>query len=251
MASVRLRPEDLRRAIADDALSLHYMPQVHVTEGRLDGVEAFVRWPHPALGLVGPADIVGLVAQGGLHADFDAWVIATAARQLGDWRQRGVVVPLASVSVWPESLRTRGFAERVTEMIRGAHVAPEAIELKCPRDAISDRTLTEPLRRCEADGVRLATDAMVEGDPDALRFDTLKIPPPLVQDLVAKAEVVRTIVAAAAQLGARAVAEGVETAAQQDALIGLGCHVVQGYLYGPEVSADEIAALVVREERPR
>jgi len=251
MASVRLRPEDLRRAIADDALSLHYMPQVHVTEGRLDGVEGFVRWPHPALGLVGPADIVGLVAEGAMHADFAAWVIASAARELGRWRAAGVVVPLASVSVWPESLRTAGFADRVPQLARGAGTTPDAIELKCPRDAISDRTLTDPLRRIEAAGVRLATDAMVEGDPDALRFDTLKIPSHVVRDVAAQADVVRAILAAAEQMGARTVAEGVETAEEQDALLGLGCHVVQGYLYGPEVSAEEIAALVVREERPR
>src|SRR5713226_5342906 len=127
MAFVPLRPEDLRRAIADDALSLHYMPQVHVTEGRLDGVEGFVRWPHPALGLVGPADIIGLVAQGAMHADFDAWVISSAARELGRWRAAGVVVPVASVSVWGETLCTPGFAERIPELIRGAGTTPEAI----------------------------------------------------------------------------------------------------------------------------
>jgi len=250
MSNVRLQSEDLRRAIADDALSLHYMPQVHVSEGRLDGVEGFVRWPHPALGLVGPADIIGLVAEGGMHADFDTWVISSAARELGRWRAAGVVVPVASVSVWSESLRTPGFADRVPELIRAAGTTPDAIELKCPRDSISDPSLAEPLRRIAAAGVRLATDATVEGDPDALRFDTLKIPPRVVGDLTGQADVARAIVAAAAQMGARTVAEGVETAEQQDALVALGCQIVQGYLYGPEVSAEEIAALVVRDERP-
>ena len=78
MAVVRLRPADLRSALASDGTSLQFQVQVHVPTGTLAGVEALVRWPHPALGMVGPQEIVQLVEAGGLHEVFDGWVIRAA-----------------------------------------------------------------------------------------------------------------------------------------------------------------------------
>ena len=71
MAIVRLRPEELKRALDEGALSLQFQPQVHVPSGKLVGVEAFARWPHPAHGMIGPSDIVPLLDQGSLHVEFD------------------------------------------------------------------------------------------------------------------------------------------------------------------------------------
>ncbi|MBI3521728.1 MAG: EAL domain-containing protein [Chloroflexi bacterium] len=236
MPNIHLRPTDLSGAIAGNELSLHYLPQVKVTEGRLDGVECFLRWPHPALGMVGPADIAEIVREGAMHAELDRWVVGTATRQLRDWRSAGVEIPRVCVSVWRESLGDRGFVESVIAAAAGG-----SLEIKCPRGA-----LAEPGLRALADGgVRIATDVMADEDPGELRIATLKIPPGVVRELDGNEDVVRRTVAVAATHGMRVVAEGVETVAQQDALVALGCVVVQGYLYGPEAPAEEITKLVV------
>ena len=80
MAIVRLRPFELKHALETGALTLHYQPQVEIKSGRLAGVEAFVRWPHPVHGMIGPSDIVPLIDQAGLHVEFDRWVIGAISR---------------------------------------------------------------------------------------------------------------------------------------------------------------------------
>src|SRR3990170_2062657 len=86
MAIVRLRPDELKRALDEGALSLQFQPQVHVPTGKLVGIEAFVRWPHPAHGMIGPSDIVPLLDQGSLHVEFDRWVLRAISAQLIAWR---------------------------------------------------------------------------------------------------------------------------------------------------------------------
>src|SRR5688572_3774991 len=86
MAIVRLRPEELKHALDDGALSLQFQPQVHVPTGKLVGVEAFARWPHPAHGMIGPSDIVPLLDQGSLHVEFDRWVLRAISAQVMAWR---------------------------------------------------------------------------------------------------------------------------------------------------------------------
>src|SRR5437016_1831659 len=169
MAIVRLRSADLKQALETGALSLHYQPQVVIATGKLAGVEAFVRWPHPAYGMVGPSDIIPLVDQAGLHVEFDRWVVGAICRQARQWRKDGVTVPIVAANVWAQTLRR----------------------------------------------------------PDALR---------LMDALVAEAK----------KLGARTVADSVETVEQESALAALGVEIVQGYLYGPEVAPGELQTLINR-----
>src|SRR6266513_1863795 len=100
MAIVRLRVAELQQALESGALSLHYQPQVHVRTGKLAGVEAFVRWPHPTHGMLGPSDIIPLVDQAGLHVAFDRWVVGAICRQAKAWRATGVDVPIVRRDGW-------------------------------------------------------------------------------------------------------------------------------------------------------
>ena len=87
MAIVRLRPEDLKRAIAGGTLSLQFQPQVHVPTGKLVGAEAFARWPHPSYGMIGPGEIIALIEQGALHVEFDRWVLTELCAQQVRWQE--------------------------------------------------------------------------------------------------------------------------------------------------------------------
>lgn len=245
MAIVRLRPSDLKDALSSGGLSLHYQPQVEIATGKLAGVEAFVRWPHPTHGMIGPSDIIPVVEQAGLHVEFDRWVVREICLQTRRWRKARMVVPVVAANVWAETLRARD-ALKLMDAIAETGADPQTIELECPRGATGDTALTKALLAIRALGVRLASEEYVTGARPAGRlvFDTLKIPFPISRDHKAHAAAIRGAVAEAAKTKARVVADSVETAEQEAALAGLGVTIVQGYLYGPEVSPDELRTLV-------
>lgn len=250
MAIVRLRPEELRRALDDGALSLQFQPQVHVPTGKLVGVEAFARWPHPAHGMIGPSDIVPLLDQGSLHVDFDRWVLRALCQQLLTWRREGVDAPIVAANMWTHTLRQPDVVEMVNGAIASTGVPPSALEIECPRGSVRDPMIAEPVQRIRALGVRIASEEF--GDPAiadaASGFDTLKIGYPLARDLTVlgteSLEAVQAIVEAARVAGARVVADSVETKDQEDLLVQFGCEIVQGRLYGPEVAPEELKTLL-------
>jgi EAL domain-containing protein (putative c-di-GMP-specific phosphodiesterase class I) len=247
MAIVRLRSSDLKQALETGALSVHYQPQVQIKTGKLAGVEAFVRWPHAAHGMLGPSDIIPVVEQAGLHVEFDRWVIGAICRQAKKWNAEGVPVPIVAANVWSETLR-RPDALRLMDALAETGVDPRSIELECPRGSTVNPELTKALVAIQALGVRLASEEYVTGARPRwiLSFDTLKIPYPVSRDHVANADAIRAVVAEAQKVGARVVADSVESVAQEEALASLGVEIVQGYLYGPEVTPAELRTLIKR-----
>src|SRR3990170_6601381 len=250
MAIVRLRPEELKRALDEGALSLQFQPQVHVPTGKLVGIEAFARWPHPAHGMIGPSDIVPLLDQGSLHVEFDRWVLRAIAAQVLAWRNEGVVVPLVAANLWTHTLQQPDVVDMVRGAIAASGIPPSDVEIECPRGSVRDPLLAEPVQAIRALGVRIASEEF--GDPAiadaASGFDTLKIGYPIARDLpvlgTESLEAVQAIVEAARVTGARVVADSVETKDQEDLLVQFGCEIVQGRLYGPEVAADELKTLL-------
>lgn len=249
MAIVRLRPAELKRALGDGALSLQFQPQVHAPTGRLVGAEAFVRWPHPAHGMIGPSDIIPLVEQGGFHVEFDRWVLQQLCEQQARWIREGFDVPILAVNLWAQTLRAPVIVDLLRTILMGTDVRTSAIEIECPRGTVGDETLAEAARRLRLLGVRVASEEF--GDRALLSragdFDTLKIGYPLARELTPEGgpgvATVSAIVEAAHSANARVVADSVESAEQEYALVALGCEIVQGYLYGPEVSAAELRQL--------
>jgi len=247
MAIVRLRSSDLKQAIAAGALSLHYQPQVRIRTGRLAGVEAFVRWPHPVHGMIGPGEILRVVEEAGLHVDFDRWVVRAICLQAKRWRAEGVAVPIVAANVWSETLR-RPDALRLIDALAETGVDPKSIEIECPRGSTIDPDLTRALVKIHSLGVRLASEeyATLGRSRAPLTFDTLKIPFPISRDHVANAKAIAAVVAEAKALDARVVADSVESVEQEQALASLGVEIVQGYLYGPEVAPAELRTLIAR-----
>ncbi len=249
MAIVRLRPKDLRRAIAEDALSLQFQPQVHSPTGKLVGAEAFVRWPHPLHGLIGPGDIIPLVEQGGFHVEFDRWVLGAVCAQLAQWMTDSFDVPIVAANVWAHTLRSPDVVDMVRDIVMRTGVPASTLEIECPRGTVWDETLAAPARRLRVLGVRVASEELGDRSLAAATgtFDTLKIGYPLARQVLMAGSnapaVVGAMVRAARDMGARLVADSVESAEQEAALADLGCEVVQGYLYGPEVSAAELRSL--------
>src|SRR5437870_5520876 len=157
MAIVRLRSSDLKQALAAGALSLHYQPQVHIKTGKLAGVEAFVRWPHPVHGMIGPGEIIRVVEEARLHVEFDRWVVGAICRQAKKWRAEGVPVPVVAATVWSETLR-RPDALRLIDALAETGVDPKMIEIECPRGSTVDPDLTRALVKIHSPGRRRASE---------------------------------------------------------------------------------------------
>lgn len=247
MTIVRLRSSDLKQALETGALTVHYQPQVEIRTGSLAGVEAFVRWPHAVHGMIGPSDIIPLVDQAGLHVEFDRWVIGAICRQAKKWAADGVPVPIVAANVWSETLR-RPDALRLVDALAETRVDPTTLELECPRGSTVDPEVTKALVAIKALGVRLASEEYATGARPRwiLSFDTFKIPYPISRDHVAHAGAIVAAVAEARRIGARVVADSVESTEQEKALASLGVEIVQGYLYGPEVTPAELRTLITR-----
>ena len=242
MAIVRLRVAELQQALESGALSLHYQPQVHVRSGKLAGVEAFVRWPHPTHGMLGPSDIIPLVDQAGLHVEFDRWVVGAICRQAKAWQTAGM--PPLSVSV---NLSARQFKHQdLVAVVRGAleesGVDPAHLELEVTESLLMEDTkrTVQMLEALREEGVTISLDDFGTGYSSLgyLKYfpiDCIKLDKSFVRDAVSNAQsgaITSAIIALGHSLGLSVVAEGVETVEQLEYLADRSCDVVQGYLFG-------------------
>src|SRR5436309_1441865 len=184
MAVVRLRSGDLKQALEAGALSVHYQPQVHVPTGKLAGAEAFVRWPHPAYGMIGPGDIIPLVEQGGFHTEFDRWVFGALCVQIKTWEMQSFSVPVLAANLWAQTLRSPDGVDMIQSVLENIGVAPKTIEIEVPRGTVRDQGLAWSAMRLKVVGVRVASEEF--GDralaKSAAGYDTLKIGYPVARD---------------------------------------------------------------------
>jgi diguanylate cyclase (GGDEF)-like protein len=240
---------ELKRAIEEDELVVHYQPVVDVSHGRVQGLEALVRWQHPERGLISPAQFVVFAEQTGLMELLTEAVLRIALPQCAAWRREGQDVVVA-VNVSGRDLGDRGFPARVASLLAEVDLDPEALELEIGEDTLlADpvRTLTV-LDNLRDIGVRLAVDDFGAGRTSLhylrkLRVDALKIDRSFVLDLLGDTDnqaIVRSTIELAHRLGLTVVAEGVETADTLDLLAGYGCDLAQGHLFSRPVPAGQL-----------
>ena len=249
---------DLRRAVRQDELLLHYQPIVEVPSGRITGVEALVRWNHPTKGLVPPNDFIPVAEDSDLVVDLGRWVLWEAATQLKDWHDRyPEAAPFSmSVNLAARQLVSPWLVQEVERVIEATGVDPSSLILEITEGALMSETepIEETLHRLRALGVRLAIDDFGTGWSSLSRLrsfpvDKLKIDRAFVREIASaddSAPLIAAIVAMAHSLGLLLVAEGVETVEQLACLHSLGCEEVQGYLLSrpvmPEVLEELLAA---------
>ncbi|MEW5966116.1 MAG: EAL domain-containing protein [Pseudomonadota bacterium] len=252
----RLRLETaLRGALARGELSLHYQPQAEAASGTVTGVEALMRWCHPEWGWVSPAEFIPVAEDTGLIAELGDWAFETAIAQAAAWRAAGRDLTMA-VNLSVAQLRDADLAERVLALLRRAGLPPDRLEIEVTeslamREAAQAESLL--LRLAEA-GVRLAIDDFGTGYSSLAslkRFHVhvLKIDASFVAGLPddrENAAISAAVVRMAEALGAHTLAEGVETAAQLEALRAMGCRGVQGYFLARPMPAQELDAWLAR-----
>jgi diguanylate cyclase (GGDEF)-like protein len=239
-----LLERELKTAVEHGELRLEYQPLLD-RNGKLDAVEALLRWNNPEAGPVSPAEFIPIAEETGLIPSIGEWVARTACRNAARWLQLGYDVPLVAVNVSALQFLDGKFTALVERILLECGLPPSRLELEITETALMDNLVgvveqMELLRRL---GVRFAIDDFGTGYSSLshlrnLPVDCVKIDRSFIKDLEPGAEgcttLVRGIIALAHNLGLRVVAEGVETAQQLALLNTLGCDINQGfYLHRP------------------
>ena len=239
----------LRRALERNQLALHYQPQRSLKSDRIIGVEALLRWHHPELGMVSPAEFIPIAEKSGLILPIGEWVLRTAVQQLARWMGSGMPSMIMAVNISAIQFRHPNLPDLVTRILQEAGVAPECLELELTEGVASndpDRAIAI-MGDLHARGVRMSIDDFGTGYSSLSylkRFQVykLKIDRSFVQDIMTKMEdwaIVNAIIRMASSLGMQTIAEGVETQEQLDALRAQGCDEVQGYFCSRPLPAQE------------
>jgi diguanylate cyclase (GGDEF)-like protein/PAS domain S-box-containing protein len=240
----------LRRAIAENELTLHYQPIVDIGSGELTGVEALARWDDPERGPVAPSEFIPVAERTGLIRPLSEWVLGAAARQAAAWRADGLD-HMMSINVPPDTCRQIG-AAAIARLIEACGADPERIALEMTESPMMSarREALDELEALQRLGIRLAIDDFGTGHSSLARLGSLpvhivKIDRSFVSGLPDD-RTARTLVTAILHLAEgfrlEVIAEGVETESQRDHLRELGCRSAQGYLFSPPVEACEITA---------
>jgi EAL domain-containing protein (putative c-di-GMP-specific phosphodiesterase class I) len=249
LANLELEQE-LAYAIDHNQLVLHYQPQVDASGGQLVAVEALVRWQHPTRGLLYPAQFIGLAEESGQIAEMGVWTLREACRQLADWTARGIMVGNMAVNVSALEFRDHRLLDSLQAALEASGVPPQRLEIEITESVLMAETETSQriIERLRQIGVGIAIDDFGTGYSSLaylkrLRPHQLKIDRSFVNDTETDSDsraIVKGVIGLANALGLNVVAEGVETAEQQQFLIEAGCHTLQGYFIAKPLSVDAL-----------
>ena len=247
---------ELRRARRDEFV-VHYQPLVDLDSGAVVGVEALVRWAHPARGLMQPSEFIGLAEETGKIVEIGAWVLTEACAQVARWRTEtaGAADLTLNVNVSTRQVRPGVLVDAVGAALTDSGLPPEALTLELTESVLARRheELRAVLTDVAALGVRLALDDFGTGYSSLallqdLPVHTLKVDRSFVSALdedATRQGFVQAIVDLAKTLDVALVAEGMETAAETSELRRLGCRAGQGFHFAPPLGAEEVGALLV------
>jgi EAL domain-containing protein (putative c-di-GMP-specific phosphodiesterase class I) len=246
----------LRAALELDQFRLYYQPQMSLLDGSLIGCEALIRWHHPELGMVSPANFIPLAEETGLIGPISDWVLEEAIRQRGLWLDAALQDFTMAINLSALQFRQRDLHDQVGRLLEQYQVLPGMIDLELTESILVEgveRTLTI-LHNLTALGVGISIEDFGTGYSSLSylkRFpiQKLKIDQTFVRDVVTDsndAVMVRTIILMAHSLKLAVIAEGVETEEQAAFLRESGCERAQGYLFGWPMPAEEFKKLFVK-----
>ncbi|UII72606.1 EAL domain-containing protein [Pseudomonas sp. HN11] len=250
---------DLRRAAIEGELFLCYQPKLDLKHGHVRQAEALLRWQHPTLGQVSPAEFIPLAERTGSMSSLTLWVIEEAIRQIAEWAQRGILIQLA-VNISVDDLADDDLAIRVTALLMQYHVEAEQLTFEITESAIMHNprqalSVLEQLRGC---GISLSVDDFGTGysslaQLQRLPVQELKIDQSFIRNLndtSGDAVIVRSTIEMSHNLGLKVVAEGVEFAPSLKLLKQWNCDTAQGYLISRPLNAMAFEMWMRRERVP-
>jgi len=248
----------LREAVEAQQFELYYQPQVNVTTGRIEALEALLRWNHPEEGLLLPARFLTVLESSGLIIPVGEWALRRALRDQGHWHELGLGPVRVAVNVSPLQVRRRTFVEELLGIERSGACA---LDLEITETALMQdlQGISRRLQMLRDAGIRIALDDFGTGYSSLgllskLPVDLLKIDRRFVRNLPsdpASVTLTRTVIGLASGFGLLTVAEGVETEAQLRVLRRFGCDYSQGYLHARPLPARAVQKLLSRQPPAR
>ncbi len=244
----------VKGAIDNNELELYYHPEINVQTGRIECIEALLRWRHPQLGVLGPSAFLDAAEEGGLAERLGTWVVGEACRQAKQWHDEGLRDLRVAVNVSPRQLAAgQPFVDAVEEALRRQKLQPQSIEIEIAEQTLNGNSRAVDLMKSLKDvGVRLTIDDFGTGGGSFVRLkempiDVVKIAPGFVHHVTDRSDdaaIVRAMILMAKGLDLGIVAEGVETKAQLSYLLDRRCSDMQGFFFGAPMPAPALADIL-------
>ena len=247
----------LRTALDERQFVLHYQPQVSIATGRVEGVEALLRWQDPERGLVLPGQFLPVLESSGMIVSVGEWVLRQAAEDCLRWRRAGLAHLRIAVNVSAQQIRRRTFVEQVLAAAQSCLGEGSGLDLEITETGLLHDVegASRKLRELRAAGLRVALDDFGTGYSSLgllskLPVDLVKIDRSFITGLPddkASVTLVSSVIGLASAFGLKVVAEGVETEGQLEALRGMGCDQSQGYLHSRPVPIEQFESLLRKQ----
>lgn len=255
----RLEMENnLRRAIEREEFKVHYQPKIDTDSRRVIGMEALIRWQHPELGLISPAEFIPLAEETGLILPIGEWILQTACNQGKAWQDRGFSLNL-SINLSARQFRQQNLSETINHILNETGFNPECLELEVTESSLmkNPEYAVTVLSELKAVGVKFSIDDFGTGYSSlaylkSLPIDIIKIDKSFIGDITTNddaATLVLAIITLAHNLRLKVVAEGVETEEQLKILHLINCDAWQGYLFSKPIPAEEFEKLLIEKTK--
>ena len=241
----------MRHALVREEFTLYYQPQIELTSGKVLAIEALLRWNHPELGLVMPAQFIPLAEENGLIEQLGEWVLQSACTQYHEWRKKDIAPARLAVNISSRQFMRENFIDIIDKIINKTKIKPQELELEITESLLLDDSINTKsmFDRLGLMGVKLAIDDFGTGYSSLgylKRFPvhTLKIDRAFTRDIPADTQATTltlSIIAMAHALQMHVVAEGVETKEQMELLSQHQCDSVQGNYFSQALSAVDMA----------
>ncbi|MES2207346.1 MAG: EAL domain-containing protein [Pseudomonadota bacterium] len=251
--TIRLE-NDLHGIVFDEQLKLVYQPQAQLSDGRIIGMEALIRWIHPKYGMISPLQFIPIAEEMGLINAIGEWVLRTACKQLQEWIQSGLPEIRVGVNVSVRQLKNKHFPTTVEKVLQETGLAPHLLDLEITESSVMENTeeTLQVLEQLKNLGIRMSIDDFGTGYSSLsylrrLPVSTIKIDRSFVMELPDNKDdqaIILSIIALAHSLRLEVIAEGVETLDQYNFLREQHCDLVQGYYLSKPVSPEQFRLLL-------
>jgi len=249
---------ELRTAIQQKQLMLHYQPQMDIESGAIVGFEALIRWKHPVRGMISPLEFIPFSEESGLIVPIGEWVLKEACRQNKLWQDQGLVYVPVSVNLSTRQFLQHNLRDMVEEVLRETGLHPSYLELEITESSTMDvEHAILLLLELKSLGVKISIDDFGTGYSSLsylkkFPIDKLKIDQSFVRDIMTDpndAAIVASIISMTRHMNLKVIAEGVETAEQLGFLHTNHCNEIQGYWFSPPLSAPQAEELLLRQQQ--
>ncbi|MBT2786634.1 MULTISPECIES: EAL domain-containing protein [unclassified Halomonas] len=240
----------LQHAIEQQQFELHYQPQIHAPSGRVVGVEALIRWPHPERGNIPPSDFISLAEDTGQIIPISEWVLATACRDAQQLNGLGLGEITMAVNISPMQFQRPGFFASIEQVLASSGLTSSLLELELTESVLMDSAeqAIQALKSLRTLGVQIALDDFGTGFSSLsylkrLPINRIKIDRSFVRDVISDrhdAAIIDGVVAMANKMGLEVLVEGVEEAEQFNYLQQRGCDYFQGYYFARPMPLDAL-----------